>query len=77
MTNVFDPEENEEEPDGTEQQEENGANIVRPGAVEAAEVLVAVQVHGEEEPANDIEMHGISSLENEEATGQEEEHSSV
>ena len=77
MTNVFDPAEDEEEADGTEQQEESGANIVRPGAVEAAEVLVAVQVHGEAEPANDIEMRGINSLENEEATGQEEEHSSV
>ena len=77
MTNVFDPAEDEEEADGTEQQEESGANIVRPGAVEAAEVLVAVQVHGEAQPANDIEMRGINSLENEEATGQEEESSSV
>ena len=76
MRNVFDPEEDEEEADGAEQQEENGANIVGPGAVEAVQVLVAVQIHGVAEPANDIEMRGIS-LENEEATGQEEEDSSV
>ena len=75
MRNVF-AEEDEEEADGTEQQEENGANIVRPGAVEAVQVLVEVQVYGEE-PANDIEMRGVNSLENEGATGQEEEISTV